>query len=406
MSEVTIVGRGVDTLVLNVCYADERLQPVKRELADELQHELEQLQFVAREKEETVETRWKFKGFPLYMQLKGSRGQWRWILKCPYVSVAVSRGLLNRIIAQVRLSSEFLWKCETVCDAIVEASLLLFDLFGEYLWVQVSGVDLCADVVGWDVSRCNWQEHFISRAVGQNGRPADVSSLVDGPDVVRCRWKQVATLDFGKHTSPLSCCIYFKSAEIIQQSPTKIWFHDLWKRNGWDGESDVWRVEFRLTRELLHAFHIEDAHELPEHIPALWEYCAGRPGGGSDGLPDGWLRYTTPLLDTNRSRWPVHPAWAVVQAAFSQEDEGLGPLVRDRIREKNIRRGLASVMGYLSTLSAWVGGDLASEEVDISQVLHWLAERGAAYLEEKGISFSDLVEKKKKLYRSDDELAS
>src|SRR6202011_4733595 len=30
MLEVKVVGRGVDTLVLNVCYADERLQPVKR----------------------------------------------------------------------------------------------------------------------------------------------------------------------------------------------------------------------------------------------------------------------------------------------------------------------------------------------------------------------------------------
>jgi hypothetical protein len=44
--------------------------------------------------------------------------------------------------------------------------------------------------------------------------------------------------------------------------------------------------------------------------------------------------------------------------------------------------------------------------VDISQVLHWLAEFGASYLEDKGIDFSELVEKKKKLYRSDDELAS
>ena len=43
------------------------------------------------------------------MQEKGSRGQWRWILKAPQVSplltVAISRGRLSRVIAQVRLSS-------------------------------------------------------------------------------------------------------------------------------------------------------------------------------------------------------------------------------------------------------------------------------------------------------------
>ena len=133
---------------------------------------------------------------------------------------------------------------------------------------------------------------------------------------------------------------------------------------------------------------------------------AGRPGGGSDGLPDGWLRYVVPTEDTNRSRWPVHPAWEVIQRAFTSEDEGLGPLVRERIREKNIRRGLASVMGYLSTLSAWVGGDLARRDADISLVLHWLYEAGAEYLDEKGCSFAALVEQKRLLYRSDDEVDS
>ena len=53
----------------------------------------------------------------------------------PLVTPAVSRGRLNQIIAQVRLSSEYLWSCESVSDAIVEVSLLLYDLFGEYLWV-------------------------------------------------------------------------------------------------------------------------------------------------------------------------------------------------------------------------------------------------------------------------------
>src|SRR6266566_2584622 len=183
MSEVKVVGRGVDTLVLNVCYADKDLQPIKQELHTGLQDELSMLQEEARLNEAAVVTEWAFKGFTLYMQPKGSRGQWRWILTCPLVSLAVSRGRLSPIIAQVRLSSEYLWSCETVSDAIVEVSLLLYDLFGEYLWVQVSEVDLCVDSIGWDVASTNWQECFVSRAVGQNGRPADTS--LDGPDVVR-----------------------------------------------------------------------------------------------------------------------------------------------------------------------------------------------------------------------------
>src|SRR5947209_1280601 len=404
MSAVKIVGRGVDTLVLNVSYADKQFQPIKQELDANLQGELNSLQGEARINEAPVVTNWAFKGFNLFMKEKGSRGQWRWILTCPLVTLAISRGRLNSMIAQVRLSSEYLWSCETVSDAIVEVSLLLYDLFGEYLWVQVSEVDLSADSIGWDVASTNWQECFVSRAVSQNGRPAD--AVVGGPDVARLRWKQIATLDFGRHSSPISCCIYHKSAEIRQKSPTKVWFHDLWRRNGWDGASEVWRVEFRLTREFLHSVHIEDVHDLPERLPSLWEYCAGRPGGAAVGFPDGWLRYVIPTDDTNRARWPVHPAWSVVQAAFSQEDDGLGPLVRKRIRERNIWRGLASVMGYLSTLSAWVGGDLASQEVDVSQVLHWLHDAGLDYLDKQGIDFAHQVELKCKLYRSIDELIS
>src|ERR1700680_4153442 len=141
MSEVTIVGRGADTLVLNVCYADKQFQPIKQELDADLQDELNTLQGEARINESAVDTHWAFKGFNLYMQSKGSRGQWRWILTCPLVTLAISRGRLNPMIAQVRLSSE-------------------------YLWVQVSEVDLCADSIGWDVASTNWQDCFVSRAVG------------------------------------------------------------------------------------------------------------------------------------------------------------------------------------------------------------------------------------------------
>ncbi len=56
------------------------------------------------------------------------------------------------------------------------------------------------------------------------------------------------------------------------------------------------------------------------------------------------------------------------------------------------------MIGYLSTLAAWVGDDLASPEVDISVVLRWLYGAGLDYLEEKDRDFSKLVQHKQKLY--------
>jgi hypothetical protein len=105
MSEVKMVGRGVDTLVLNVCYTDKQFQPIKQELAEVMQSELNLLQGAARLNEAPVISRWVFKGINLFMQEKGSRGQWRWILNSPLLSVVISHGRLSRIIAQVRLSS-------------------------------------------------------------------------------------------------------------------------------------------------------------------------------------------------------------------------------------------------------------------------------------------------------------
>lgn len=171
MAEVKIVGRGVDTLVLNVCYADKQFQPIKQELDANLQEVLSSLQDEARINEAAVMTYWAFKDFNLFMQPKGSRGQWRWILTCPLVSLVISRGRLSPIIAQVRLSSEYLRLYKYLAEAIVEMGLFLYDIFGDYPWFQVLQVDLYADVVKWDILQANWQECFISRAVGDEGRP-------------------------------------------------------------------------------------------------------------------------------------------------------------------------------------------------------------------------------------------
>jgi len=110
-----------------VGYADKLFQPIKQELNADWQEVLSTLLGEAHINESAVVMNWAFKGFDLFMQPKGSRGQWRWILTCPLVSLAVSRGRLNQMIAQVCLSSEYLWSCETVSDAIVEASLLLYE---------------------------------------------------------------------------------------------------------------------------------------------------------------------------------------------------------------------------------------------------------------------------------------
>ncbi len=395
MSElVKLVGYGVDTLILNVRYADKQGQPVKQELDEKLTATLDYLQSAARAAETAVASDWSFLGVLLFVEPHGAGKQWRWLLTCRLVSIAVSRGRFNDLIAQVRFSSEFLWSQACTGDALYRVHDFLMGLFGENIHLQVSEIHLCADVTGYDFSQCDYEALFVTR-VRKN-------EALFGVDSVSLNCHRVATLAFSKHKAPLSCAMYNKTLEIVQQSG-KTWFYDLWKSNAigsvWNGESEVWRVEFRFKRQALHEFQIEWAYDVLDEIKRLWDYAAGHAEGGDDGLPDGWLRYVLPSEDSNRSRWSVHPAWAVVQSAFSTEPENtLGPLVRKRIREKNIERGIASTIGYISTLAAWLGGDYSSPDSDVSLMLHWLADVGPEYLESKSRDFVQEVRKKQKRY--------
>ncbi len=415
---------GVDTLVLNVRYADNELRPKRAELPDELVEQFNGWQEAAKREEGQVATPLCFQGKNLLIYPHGAgQGQWRWLLSCPgCFDLRVSRGRLNGIVAQVRFFSEYLWSCQEdgkqeIASAIVEVTIFLCEVFGLYLHFQVSEVHLCADMLGWEVASCSWQDTFLSRARRRVDRAeSDSDVIAGGAGVAVVSGRKLATLEFGSHGSPLSCVIYNKTQEIRQKSHDKLWFHDLWRRvkgeDGspvWDGESEVWRVEFRFKREALHelkeegVFHgIEDVNDLPERLEALWTYGVGHLGGGTDGLPDGWLRYAVPVADSNMARWPVHPAWSQVQAAFCEETmmqvntetgevidvaySSVGELIRERKRQVNIGQLVRQIVGCASTLSAWLGGNEAYGEpapqslLEYHAVLHWLHEHMVPYV--------------------------
>ena len=78
--------------------------------------------------------------------------------------------------------------------------------------------------------------------------------------------------------------IYDKTAEIAVSR--KDWMQEVWKSNGWDGESRVTRVEFRYKRECLREMKVEEAYAFLDQIPSLWAYSTKQ-----------WLRHTIPNGD-------------------------------------------------------------------------------------------------------------
>jgi len=270
-SAIQLVGYGVDTLILNVRYSDSSFLPIKQELDEKLQKELDYLQASARQDENAVATDWAFNGALLFVEPHGAGKQWRWLLTCRWLTLVISRGKFNDVIAQVRFSSEFLWSCKYTGDALYHVHTFLMAIFGEYIHLQVSEVHLCADMTGYDFSKADYEQAFVTR-VRKN--QAIYSTGVDGVSLDN---PIVSTLMFSNHASPISCAIYNKTREI-QQKSMKTWFYDLWRTgaecpNGgkWDGESDVWRVEFRFKRDFLHnrrVVAVSDTQNTDEDAPS------------------------------------------------------------------------------------------------------------------------------------------
>jgi hypothetical protein len=446
-----ILGRGVDTLVYNIYPAAEKglieFKPIRQELDQGLQEELDLYKECAQQREELVPTRWTFEGRNLLMKDKGGQGAFKWILTCDKFTLAVGRGKKTGLVGQMRVSSEYLWECGDVDTAIVNTTTFLYAFYGEYITFQVSKADLALDFTGWNIGLENVKQHFVYRSVKTAEHPEKADgTLLNGPDTVYDRWGRVTGLPFGLHTSAVSALIYDKSDEIKYQSPTKVWFHDLWRAVSdeqgvpvWDGEADVWRLEVRFTRQAFCEFGIESVYALSTYLADLWTYAVGHVGGGEDGLPDGWLRYVVPTEDSNRARWPVHPAWRCLQGAYAdvavgvEDEEMYGVtdasstaasgssslssitldrkwLIRDRKRKVNLTRALAAIAGYASTIEAW--RPLLDQEQhkrgiepDISDTFHFMFDHVTAYLDEKERDFSKLVHKKRVLYHLETQAA-
>jgi hypothetical protein len=135
--------------------------------------------------------------------------------------------------------------------ALLNTHLFLWDLFEqETLNMQPSEIHISADMA--DLADLHiprdYERVFVSRAA--KWRPVKASQL----DQPVYRYHRLETLQFSGHGSPVSVSIYNKPAEIEQKSRDKIWFYDLWRKHGWDGEAPVWRVECRLKREALHRY--------------------------------------------------------------------------------------------------------------------------------------------------------
>jgi hypothetical protein len=332
-----VVNRWVDTLILNI----------KGDLPDKLNVKLQHWQNQAKEQEEDLLTPWEFAGCPLAIKPHGSGHGWRWLLYSDDIHLAIGKGTLNQTVCRLTFRSVYLHSRD-LGAALSQVYGFLVSFLGYEPGVQVSEVHQCVDIAGWVLTAAD-AGCFVSRG-SLHQMPEETVSV--HPEVEQ-RGRRMKGFYFSK-TAPHSCLIYNKSSEVTVHH--KEWFHEVWRKNGWDGQTPITRVEFRYERECLREMGIEDPYELLDQLDRLWAYSSQQ-----------WLRHTVPSADTNQSRWGASEVWQVVQGAVLFVTEAV-PAVRVKKVELESEHTLAGFVGY--------GTSLAARVVLLEQVAQEAAQRG------------------------------
>ena len=339
------VGHNIDTLVVN---AYGKFMDGLSEFLDTLQAEAKAARDAHKYRGDVlIETGWQVAGMPLLIRPNGGgKGQWQWILTCPGITLELGTGGLNGILCRARLGSAFLWE-HGYRRAWNLVELLLHEL-GHFTY-QPAEVHLCADIVGLPFKALK-EAAFVTRGHVVRWAVEDATIIELEPSEsylkhrtmieVAVRYREPETITFSPK-GVQSAAIYNKPREIRLHSRDKVWFADIWKANGWDGEAPIVRVELRSEREVLHELGIETIPDLYASLDALWQYGVQQ-----------WLRHTTPTKDKQRSRWPTSPWWKVVQGVTFEREDAV-PGQREQVRGFHERRMVSTIIAYAESYAAW-----------------------------------------------------
>ncbi|MFJ3048261.1 hypothetical protein ACIPEN_20705 [Herbaspirillum chlorophenolicum] len=264
-------------------------------------------------------------------------------------------------MAYVKVSSQYL-TARTPWEIVEELDYLLSTISSKLEEPKVSRIDLFVDFVS-SINMESWDRTaWVTRANQINAY--SVAGQFSG-------W----TVGLG---GAIAARLYDKVLEIVSQSK-KDYLFPLWQKAGWSGSGRVWRLEFEFKQEAISQLGIKDFDLVMEGLGGLWGYATTE-----------WLRLTEPNpSDATRSRWPIHPLWALL-ASIDWEDEG-GPLTRtfpvsrEPSHDWLMTHGLSSLTSFMASQGVY----------DFAEGLALFREELHAYHEEKaflfGQSFSEYV---------------
>lgn len=131
-------------------------------------------------------------------------------------------------------------------------------------FMNITRLDIAYDFERFDTMECN---DFIKRVRRETYLKTLKSKFKDmGETISVDKGKKTGGTDsmkFGLETSDVNYYLYNKTKEL-QQVKHKPYIHDHWKENGWEGETEVYRLEFSLKPDTkgIPVFVIDEDGEL------------------------------------------------------------------------------------------------------------------------------------------------
>jgi len=230
---------------------------------------------------------------------------------------------------------------------------------------HVSRVDLCMDL--------NLALPAVDLRAGEVVTPAQNKTEF----FIQHHFKGLDETGYTFGQGKLRCRIYDKLAEIDHSQ--KMWFMDLWRKQGWNGKSSVTRVEYQARRDFLKTMQIETVEDLEAQMADLWQYYTD------------WVSLRDQsLTDSNRRRWPLKDFWLAVVKSSSAFGMVTG-IVRLTQRKPRVDALNRLAQGVLVTLMALtvdpVGSNPCSEDIQL-HARSWLS--GVL----GGVDFGDRVKRR------------
>ncbi len=175
---------------------------------------------------------------------------------------------------------------------------------------------------------------FDYRVEGAQFSPDHVVTLAS-KDSQHREDRSLQTMQFGRDDVVLR--IYDKVVEIAQKSG-KIWLFELW-----GVKENVWRIEWQTRKTLLKRFGLRSVQDLVEGQGDALRYLCEE----HDTL-------RVPGVDSNRSRWSLHPLWEDLQRRVKEFNcQGVDREIDPKVMlDERLQRIAISVYGYLKRVGA------------------------------------------------------